>query len=77
MKVKVYSTQTCPYCHQLKDYLKEKKVDFEDIDVGSDPAKAQEMIDKSGQMGVPVSDIDGEIVIGFDVDTINKKLNLS
>lgn len=77
MNVKVYSTQTCPYCHQLKDYLKEKKVDFEDIDVGSDPAKAQEMIDKSGQMGVPVSEIDGEIIIGFDVDAINKKLNLS
>jgi glutaredoxin-like YruB-family protein len=76
MKVKVYSTQTCPYCHQLKDYLKEKNVDFEDIDVGSNPAKAQEMIDKSGQMGVPVSDIDGEIIIGFDVDAINKKLNL-
>lgn len=77
MNVKVYSTQTCPYCHQLKDYLKEKNVEFEDIDVGADPAKAQEMIDKSGQMGVPVSDIDGEIIVGFDVDAINKKLNLS
>ena len=76
MKIQVYSTKTCPYCHQLKDYLNEKKVKFEDIDVGSDPVKAQEMIDKSGQMGVPVSDIDGEIIIGFDVDAINAKIGI-
>ena len=76
MVIKVYSTQTCPYCHQLKDYLKENKVEFEDIDVGSNPEKAQEMIDKSGQMGVPVTEIDGEIVIGFDVDVIGKKIGL-
>ena len=61
MKVKVYSTQNCPYCHMLKDFLKDKKIDFEDIDVSKDQEAAQEMINKSGQMGVPVTDIDGEI----------------
>lgn len=65
-KITVYSTPTCPYCHQAKDFLKENNVEFEDIDVSTDQAKAQEMIDKSGQMGVPVIDIDGEILIGFD-----------
>ena len=51
--VKVYSTPTCPYCHMVKDFLKEKGVEFEDIDVASDQAAAKEMIGKSGQMGVP------------------------
>lgn len=65
-KVIVYSTTTCPYCVMVKNWLKEKKVEYEDINVGIDQAKAKEMIAKSGQMGVPVEDIDGEIIIGFD-----------
>jgi len=76
MTVKVYSTPTCPWCHKTKDYLKQKKVLFEDIDVSSNRKAADEMIDKSGQMGVPVIDIDGEIIIGFDVEAINKALGL-
>jgi len=73
-KVKVYSTPTCPWCHRAKDYLKEKKVDFEDINVAEDQDAAQEMIEKSGQMGVPVLDVNGEIIIGFDQEKIDAAL---
>jgi len=75
-KVTVYSTPTCPYCIRMKDYLKENNIEFENIDVGSDQEKAQEMIQKSGQMGVPVIDIDGAIIVGFDKDKIAKALGL-
>lgn len=76
MIIKVYSTPTCPYCVTLKSFLKEKGFDFEDIDVAAEPAKAQEMIEKSGQMGVPVVDINGQIIIGFDREKIVKLLNI-
>jgi len=75
-KVIVYSTQSCPYCHMAEDFLKENKVEFEHIDVGQDREKAKEMIKKSGQQGVPVIDIDGKIIIGFDKEAIKKELNL-
>jgi len=73
-KVFIYSTPTCPYCNQVKDYFKEKKVEYKEIDVSVDSDKAQEMIDKSGQMGVPVVDINGEIIVGFDKEKIDKAL---
>jgi glutaredoxin 3 len=73
--VKVYSTMSCPWCHKLKDHLKEKKVDFENIDVGIDQKAANEMVEKSGQMGVPVTDIDGKIIVGFDKEEIDKALS--
>ncbi len=72
--VTVYSTPTCPYCVRLKQFLKEKNVLFKDVDVSADTVKAQEMITRSGQMGVPVLDIDGEIIIGFDKARIEEKL---
>jgi glutaredoxin-like YruB-family protein len=75
-KVKVYSTPTCPYCVRVKQFLKESAVAFEDIDVSSDQDKAQEMIKRSGQMGVPVIDIDGELVVGFDREKIKKILGV-
>ena len=71
-KVKVYSTTTCPHCHDAKDFLKEQGVPFEDINVQEDEKARKEMIEKSGQMGVPVLDIDGEIMVGFDRDKIEK-----
>ena len=74
--VKIYSTPTCPYCSRAKDFLKENSVAFEDIDVAARPDKAQEMVDKSGQMGVPVLDIEGEIIVGFDKDKISKILGI-
>ena len=75
-KVLVYSTPTCPYCVRLKQYLTEKNVVFENYDVGADQAKADEMVKKSGQMGVPVMDIDGKIIVGFDKPEIQKALGL-
>ncbi|AGC69399.1 glutaredoxin-like protein, YruB-family [Thermoclostridium stercorarium subsp. stercorarium DSM 8532] len=75
MKVTVYSTPTCPYCVMAKNYLAERNIPFEDIDVSADPAKAMEMIKKSGQRGVPVIDINGNIVIGFDRERIDELLN--
>lgn len=68
----VYSTPACPYCRLVKEFLESKGVDYLEKDVSSDEAAGQEMIDKSGQMGVPVIEIDGEIVIGFDREKIEK-----
>ncbi|MBT5808291.1 glutaredoxin family protein [Candidatus Uhrbacteria bacterium] len=76
MKVTVYSTPTCPFCKKVKGYLSENKVEFTDIDVSADQEQAQKMIAKSGQMGVPVTDIDGELVIGFDEKALKEKLGL-
>jgi glutaredoxin-like YruB-family protein len=70
--IKVYSTPTCPYCHMAKDYLKEKGIAFEDINVAEDAVAGEEMVQKSGQMGVPVLDIEGEIIIGFDKTAIDR-----
>lgn len=77
MTIKVYSTQTCPYCHQLKDFLKENNIEFEDIDVGKDQEAGKKMVEKTGQMGVPVTEIDGEFIVGFDVEKIKQKLNIN
>ena len=74
--VKVYSTSTCPYCTMTKDFLKKNNIEFENIDVGANPAAGEEMIEKSGQMGVPVLDIDGQIIVGFDKDAIVKALGV-
>ena len=75
-KVTVYSTPTCPYCHKAKQYLSDNNIEFEDIDVSSSQDKAQEMVQKSGQMGVPVLDIEGEIIVGFDVAKISEALGI-
>tara|TARA_Y100000310_G_scaffold343240_1_gene449939 strand:- start:2152 stop:2388 length:237 start_codon:yes stop_codon:yes gene_type:complete len=75
-KVKVYSTPTCPWCHKTKDWLKEHSIDFEDINVAEDQKAAAEMVEKSGQRGVPVVDVDGTIVVGFDVDKLKKLLGI-
>lgn len=75
-KITVYSTAVCPYCHMAKDYLKEKGAAFEDIDVGADSALAEAMVQKSGQMGVPVIEIDDKIIVGFNRAEIDKALNL-
>jgi len=75
-KVTVYSTSTCPFCIRAKQFLKENSIKFEDIDVSENQEKAQEMIKRSGQMGVPVLDIDGEIIVGFDKEKIKETLGL-
>ncbi len=76
MNIIVYSTPTCPYCNMVKEYLNQKGINFEDVNVAADQARAQEMVMKSGQMGVPVVDINGNIVIGFDRDRIDQLLGL-
>ncbi len=75
-KIKVYSTPMCVYCVTLKRFFEEREIEFEEIDVSSNNLAAKEMVQKSGQMGVPVVEIGKEIVIGFDRDKIIKLLNI-
>ena len=74
--VKIYSTPTCPYCKTAKQYLTENNIIFETVDVCSNQTATQEMISKSGQMGVPVFDIDGQIIVGFDKTKIKQLLGI-
>jgi glutaredoxin 3 len=76
-KVTVYGTPTCPYCVRVKEYLSGNNIEFENVDVSEDNVRAQEMVEKSGQMGVPVIDIDGEIIVGFEKEKISQSLGLS
>lgn len=73
-EVIVYSTPTCPYCVYAKNYFIKNGVVFKDVDVSRDRASAEEMIKKSGQMGVPVIDIDGNILVGFQPNEFDKLL---
>ena len=78
MKITTYSSPSCPYCTQLKDFLKEKKVEFEEVDLGQNPERAEELIKKSGQMGIPVTIIEKDskeqIIIGFNREELTKAL---
>jgi glutaredoxin 3 len=76
-KIIVYSTPTCPWCTVVKNFLKENHFTFQEIDVSKNRKAAEEMIEKSGQMGVPVIDIDGEIIIGFDKAKIEELLSIN
>ncbi|MDZ5254911.1 glutaredoxin family protein [Clostridium sp. LIBA-8841] len=73
--VKVYSTNSCPWCVKAKQYLKSKNVEFEDLNVQTDMAAREDMLKKSKQMGVPVLDINGTIIVGFDKNAIDTALN--
>lgn len=75
-KITVYSTPLCPYCVTLKEFLKQKNFVFEEIDISQNLAQQKEMVEKSGQLGVPVVEIDGEIVIGFDREKISCLLGI-
>ncbi|MBI4141295.1 glutaredoxin family protein [Candidatus Woesearchaeota archaeon] len=72
----VYSTPTCPYCHAVKAFLKENKIKYKDIDVSKNKKAAEEMIEKSGQMGVPVIIVREQVIVGFDREAIKKALKL-
>jgi glutaredoxin-like YruB-family protein len=81
MKVRVYATAACPWCHVAKEWLMERKIKFEYVDVGADQQAAREMVEKSGQMSVPVIEITGndgrsEIITGFDEEKLKKALNI-
>jgi len=71
-KIILYGVSGCPFCHKTREYFKNKGVNFEDIDVSESPEKAKEMVEKSGQMSVPVIDFKGEIIIGFDQDRLEE-----
>lgn len=72
--IKVYSTESCPWCVKAKQYLKAKNVAFEDLNVQSDMIAREEMVKKSKQMGVPVLDINGNVIVGFDKAAIDSAL---
>jgi glutaredoxin-like YruB-family protein len=74
--VKVYGTATCPWCIRAKQFLKENNIDFQNIDISGNQQAADELVQKSGQMGVPVIDIEGEIIVGFDKDRIKQALGI-
>jgi len=73
-KVEIYTTSTCHYCHLAKEYFKEHNIEYTEHDVAADMEARTEMIEKSGQMGVPVIFIDGNTVIGFDQGKIEELL---
>jgi len=75
-RIKVYSTPACHFCIRLKQFLNEHNIIFENIDVSTNQQAAEEMVEKTGQMGVPVLDVDGEIIVGFDKERIKQALGL-
>lgn len=75
-KVTIYTTSTCVYCKMAKEFFKENNVIYEEKDASTDAAVLREMVEKSHQMGVPVIDIDGQIVLGFDKKKLSELLNI-
>jgi len=75
-KVVIYSAPTCPYCIRAKQFLKDNNIEFEDRDVSANSNNVKELIEKSGQMGVSVLDIEGEIIVGFDKDRMSQILGI-
>ncbi len=75
-KITIYTTPTCAYCKMTKAFFKEHNVTYEEKDVASDHALAEEMVKKSGQMAVPVIDINGKILVGFDKEGLSELLNI-
>lgn len=76
MKIIIYSTPSCTFCVMAKDFLKENNIPFEECDVSVDLEKRKEMVQKTGQMSVPVIDIDGSVMIGFDKEIVAKKVGI-
>jgi len=76
-KVKVYSTSTCPWCMKTKEFLKAHNIKYEDVNVGEDEKARNEMFEKSGQFGVPVTDVNGTIIVGYDREALKKALGIA
>ena len=72
----LYSTPSCIFCHKAKEFFKEHNIEYTNKDVASDSQALDEMVKKSGQLGVPVIDIDGQIIVGFDRKKISELLNI-
>ena len=75
-KVKIYTTVTCPWCVKTKEFLKASNVKYREVNVGMDEKSRNEMFEKSGQFGVPVTDVNGTIIVGYDREALKKALNL-
>lgn len=75
-KVEIYSTPVCRYCNLAKDFFKKNSIAYTEYDVAGDQARRAEMVEKSGQLGVPVIDVGGDIVVGFDERTLRELLAL-
>ncbi len=75
-RVVVFSTPTCPWCSRAKSYLRSRSVPFRDVDVSRDPSAARDLVRRTGQMGVPVIEIDGRPIVGFDQARIDAALGL-
>jgi len=76
-EVTIYTASTCSWCEAVKEYLRAREIDFEEVDVSTDMDRAQEIVERSGQYGVPVIEIDGEMVVGFDRPRIDALLDLT
>ena len=76
MEIIVYSSPACVYCGQLKDWLKERNIEFKEVDLSQSQEALDDFVKKTGQMAVPAIEIDGEIIIGFDIAKIKAKLNI-
>lgn len=74
--ITIYTTPACVYCKMTKAFFKEHNVSYEEKDVSTDEKARNEMVEKSGQLGVPVIDVDGKIVVGFDKEMLSKLLNV-
>jgi glutaredoxin 3 len=75
--IKIYSTPSCVYCRMAKEFFKEHDVAYEEFNVAEDAAKREEMVQKTGQLGVPVLDVDGEIIVGFDKPKLMELLKIT
>ena len=76
MKIIVYTSPSCLYCHNIKDFLNENKIEFEEIDLSQRQDMVDDFIKRTGQMAVPVTEIDGEMIMGFDIPKLKEKLNI-
>lgn len=74
MAISIYTTPTCTFCRQVKDYFRQNHIPFTEYNVAQDERKADEMVRKSGQMGVPVLDVHGKIIVGFNKPEIERAL---
>ena len=74
--VKIYTTSTCPWCMKTKEFLKAHNIKYEEANVGVDGKSRNEMFEKSGQFGVPVTDANGTIIVGYDKESLQKALGI-
>ena len=76
LDIKVYTTSTCPWCVKTKDFLKANNFSYKEANVGGDEKSRNEMFEKSGQFGVPVTDVNGTIIVGYDREALKKALGI-